>query len=343
MTLGPIIISISGEELTSNDREILGNDLIGGVILFTHNFRNKSQLLSLTKAIKAIKSPELMIFVDQEGGRIQRFKDGFFHLPSFRDLGAIYDFCPEKGIRSAHLSGYIMASELIEQGIDLSFSPVVDIDYDLSKVISDRSFHTDPEVVYKMADSYIRGMNNAGMHAVAKHFPGHGGVKADSHHHQPIDNRDYEQIKKDLKPYIKLIEDKLMGIMTAHILYPKVDQEITTFSKKWLIGILREKYSYQGYVFSDDLTMQSAAEIGTIEDRVYTALDAGCNFLLWCHPDETVLDVLKNLSDIKLDLSGSYKVIKPKSSAINHERFQKSITEIKKIQSETAVHLKPSF
>ena len=326
--LGPIITSVPNTELSEKDRELLENPMIGGVILFSENFINQEQLRILVQSIKKIKEPELLVFVDQEGGRIQRFSNDFFHLPSHQDLGRIYDLSKNSGIRSAELTGFVMAAELIAQGIDLSFSPVVDINHGLSEVISDRSFHSDPSVVSLMAGSYIKGMSSAGMKAVAKHFPGHGAVIADSHTEQPIDTRPAVEIEKDIKPYLDLIDSGLPGIMTAHIIYPSIDEHIATFSNIWLKTRLREKYSYDGLIFSDDLTMQSAVEIGSMQERIQLALDAGCDFILWCHPDESIYSVLSELSVDVIDKSESYQRIRPSKDLFNQKTLEKGIQEL---------------
>lgn len=326
--LGPIITSVPNTELSEKDRELLENPMIGGVILFSENFINQEQLRILVQSIKKIKEPELLVFVDQEGGRIQRFSNDFFHLPSHQDLGRIYDLSMNSGIRSAELTGFVMAAELIAQGIDLSFSPVVDINHGLSEVISDRSFHSDPSVVSLMAGSYIKGMSSAGMKAVAKHFPGHGAVIADSHTEQPIDTRPAVEIEKDIKPYLDLIDSGLPGIMTAHIIYPSIDERIATFSNIWLKTRLRERYSYDGLIFTDDLTMQSAVEIGSMQERIQLALDAGCDFILWCHPDESIYSVLSELSVDVIDKSESYQRIRPSKDLFNQKTLEKGIQEL---------------
>ena len=326
--LGPIITSVPNTELSEKDRELLENPMIGGVILFSENFINQEQLRILVQSIKKIKEPELLVFVDQEGGRIQRFSNDFFPLPSHQDLGRIYDLSMNSAIRSAELTGFVMAAELISQGIDLSFSPVVDINHGLSEVISDRSFHSDPSVVSLMAGSYIKGMSSAGMKAVAKHFPGHGAVIADSHTEQPIDTRPAVEIEKDIKPYLDLIDSGLPGIMTAHIVYPSIDERIATFSNIWLKTRLREKYSYDGLIFSDDLTMQSAVEIGSMQERIKLALDAGCDFILWCHPDESIYSVLSELSVDVIDKSESYQRIRPSKDLFNQKTLEKGIQEL---------------
>ena len=326
--LGPIITSVPNTELSEKDRELLENPMIGGVILFSENFINQEQLRILVQSIKKIKEPELLVFVDQEGGRIQRFSNDFFHLPSHQDLGRIYDLSMNRGIRSAELTGFIMAAELISQGIDLSFSPVVDINHGLSEVISDRSFHSDPSVVSLMAGSYIKGMSSAGMKAVAKHFPGHGAVIADSHTEQPIDTRPAVEIEKDIKPYLDLIDSGLPGIMTAHIIYPSIDERIATFSNIWLKTRLREKYSYDGLIFTDDLTMQSAVEVGSMQERIQLALDAGSDFILWCHPDVSIYSVLSELSVDVIDKSESYQRIRPSKDLFNQKTLEKGIQEL---------------
>lgn len=326
--LGPIIISIPGTELSVNDKDLLNDPAVGGVILFSENFTNKHQLQRLVHSIKDVKDPDLLVFVDQEGGRIQRFRNDFFHLPSHRDLGRIYDQNTDDGIRSAELTGYIMAAELILMGIDLSFSPVVDIDHGVSEVISDRAFHFDPFVVGEMAKSYIAGMVNAGMKPVAKHFPGHGAVMADSHKDQPVDSRSISDIEKDMSPYRVLMKDNLTGIMTAHIVFPSVDQSIATFSKKWLNEILKQKYSYEGFIFSDDLTMQSAVETGPMPQRIHQAIEAGCDFILWCHPDESIYSVLREVREFMIDKSSSYNELRSSPESVDPKEIEQGIDEL---------------
>ena len=326
--LGPIITSIPNTELSLNDRELLKDPFIGGVILFAENFIDKQQLKDLVQSIKEIKSPELLVFVDQEGGRIQRFKNDFFRLPSHRDLGKVYDQNKDNGIRSAELTGFIMAAELLAEGVDLSFSPVVDIDYGISRVISDRSFHSDPYAVSEMAKSFMKGMKDSGMKAVAKHFPGHGSVALDSHTDQPVDPRSFDEIEKDIKPYIELIANDLNGIMTAHIIYTSIDNKISTFSSKWLKEILREKLSYEGIIFSDDLTMQSAVEIGSMQDRINQSLHAGCDLILWCHPDESIKSILNEFSESLIDKTAAYEKIRPAIESIDQKELDDRIEEL---------------
>lgn len=326
--LGPIIISIPGTDLSVDDHKLLSDPAIGGVILFSENFIDKHQLQRLVRSIKDIKNPDLLVFVDQEGGRIQRFRKDFFDLPSHRELGRVYDQNINNGVRSAELTGYIMAAELISLGIDLSFSPVVDIDYGISEVISDRAFHSDPLVVSELAKSYIAGMVNAGMKPVAKHFPGHGAVLADSHTDQPVDTRSISDIEKDIGPYLELMKNNLTGIMTAHIVFPSIDCNIATFSKKWLNEILKQKYSYEGFIFSDDLTMKSAAETGPMPHRIHQAIDAGCDFILWCHPDESVHSIIEELSEYMTDKTSSYNELRSSPKSLDLRQIQQGIDEL---------------
>ena len=326
--LGPIIISIPGTDLSVNDHKLLSDPAIGGVILFSENFIDKHQLQRLVRSIKDIKNPDLLVFVDQEGGRIQRFRKDFFDLPSHRELGRVYDQNINNGVRSAELTGYIMAAELISLGIDLSFSPVVDIDYGISEVISDRAFHSDPLVVSELAKSYIAGMVNAGMKPVAKHFPGHGAVLADSHTDQPVDTRSISDIEKDIGPYLELMKNNLAGIMTAHIVFPSIDCNIATFSEKWLNEILKQKYSYEGFIFSDDLTMQSAAETGPMPNRICQAIDAGCDFILWCHPDQSVHSIIEELREYMTDKTSSYNELRSSPISLDLRQIQQGIDEL---------------
>ena len=235
MSLGPVMLDVGSIELTEEDKEVLVHPAVGGVILFSRNFENVEQLERLVADIHAVRDPHLLIAVDHEGGRVQRFLDGFTRLPAARRIGELYDHNKAAAKLLAEKTGWLMAVELRSTGLDFSFAPVVDIDYQLCTVIGDRSFHSDPHVVYELASAYIRGMDMAGMAAVAKHFPGHGAVTGDSHLTIPVDDRQFETIyQNDIYPYRMLIANNLAGIMPAHVIYEKNDRRPAGFSAFWL-------------------------------------------------------------------------------------------------------------
>lgn len=298
--LGPLFIDIADTELRPDEKEKLAHPLVGGVILFSRNFESIAQLVSLVREIKSIRSPSLLIAVDQEGGRVQRFKQGFTRLPPARSYGDLYDRDQHEGIEAACSAGYLMAIELRQTGVDLSFAPVLDLAQSDSEVIGDRSFHRDPETVSILARAFIGGMNRAGMKATGKHFPGHGNVSTDSHICLPCDDRAWDKIEcSDLLPYRQL-SPILHGVMTAHVQFSSVDQELPTYSSFWLRRVLREQIGFKGVVFSDDLSMEGAKVQADPVQRVTRALDAGCDMALLCNDTDTVNLVLDNLS---LDLA----------------------------------------
>ena len=299
MKLGPLFISIEGLILTKNDRKNLSSDNVGGVILFSRNYENKKQLKELINDIKNIKSPELIISVDQEGGRIQRFENEFSSLPSLGSIGEMYEDSFPKALECAFLAGGVMAIELSECGVDFSFAPVLDIDHGCSEIIGDRSFHSDYKVVSILAEAYVLGTKTQGMISVGKHFPGHGGVVLDSHEEMPIDERSIEDLNNDLGPYRFLSETHLNAIMTAHIQYPNIDENIVTFSEYWLKTILREELGFRGLVFSDDLMMKAIDEKLSIEQKIHKAIFAGCDFILICNVESTDMSIL--LENLELD------------------------------------------
>lgn len=292
MSLGPIMTDVSGVVLTDEDRELLEHPAIGGVILFSRNYVDDQQLRDLVGSVAALRTPPLLIAIDQEGGRVQRFADGFTRLPPLRWFGQQFNLDPAAARSLAHKAAWIMAVELLEFGIDFSFAPVVDIDWGLSEVIGDRAFHADPEVVSSLALSYTQGMRAAGMASVAKHFPGHGGVAADSHVSLPEDHRPYTDLIEDLKPYQCLIDHGLQGIMPAHVRYTEVDQQIASMSEYWLRTELRENLGYKGAVFSDDLSMAGAGVVGEVPERVVTTIKAGSDMVLICNDRDAVVATL---------------------------------------------------
>jgi len=283
LALGPVMLDLAGLILDAADREVLRHPAVGGVILFKRNFASPPQLAQLTAEIHALRSPPLLIAVDHEGGRVQRFQDGFTRLPPMRVLGAVYDRDPDLAENLAGAIGVVLAAELLDHGVDLSFAPVVDIDFGASDVIGDRAFHRTPQGVARLAASLVRGMNRVGMGAVAKHFPGHGYVHADSHVAVPVDERPFAEIAaNDLLPYRTLIAAGVAGVMPAHVIYPLVDARPAGFSRVWLDRILRGELGFEGLIFSDDLSMEGASVAGGITERGKAALDAGCDMVLAC-------------------------------------------------------------
>lgn len=294
MQLGPIMLDIAGHELTQEDRDVLHHPLVGGVILFTRNFGDVAQLTQLVNAIHAIRDPHLLIAVDHEGGRVQRFRDGFSRLPAAGRIGEVFATNPDKARQLAEEVGWLMATELRCIGIDFSFAPVLDLNYGVSKVIGDRAFHRDPATVFELAYAYIKGMQAAGMAATGKHFPGHGAVVADSHTDIPRDTRDFDTVwSEDITPFRRLIDNGLAAIMPAHVIYSQIDQAAAGFSRFWLQTVLREKLNFQGVIFSDDLNMEGASIAGSdYVARAQAAFSAGCDMALICNNRPAAIQIL---------------------------------------------------
>jgi beta-N-acetylhexosaminidase len=285
MSLGPLMVGLSGPELLAEEEEILRHPHVGGVILFSRNYDTPQQVEHLAARIHALREPHLLIAVDHEGGRVQRFRNGFTLLPPARRIGEAYDRDADHGLYLAETMGWLMAAELRAVGIDLSFAPVVDVDRGASTVIGDRAFHSDPEVVTRLALSYEKGMLRAGMAATAKHFPGHGGIREDSHNEIAVDERPYEELlREDILPFRRLIHHGTVAVMAAHVIYKAVDARPAGFSSVWMQQVLRRELAFQGVIFSDDLYMEGAAVMGDIPDRAQAALDAGCDMVLLCRP-----------------------------------------------------------
>ena len=295
MSLGPLMVDIAGTELSADDVRVLSDPLIGSVILFARNYGNVRQLAELTAAVRALRTPHLLIAVDQEGGRVQRFRDGFTRLPAVRLLGRAYDEDRRGALAFAQSVGWLMAAELRAVGVDFSFAPCVDLDYGVSEIIGDRAFHSDPDAVAALAVATLSGMREAGMAAVAKHFPGHGAVVADSHVAMPVDRRQFADLEADIRPYRPLIDNNLAAVMAAHVVFPAVDALPASLSRRWITGVLRGELGFHGCVFADDLTMAGAAAFGDAVARTELALAAGCDVLPICNDRYSVELVLGRL------------------------------------------------
>ena len=300
--LGPVMLDVTGLTLTDVDRKRLLHPLTGGVILFARNYQSPEQLAALTAEIHALRTPPLLIAVDHEGGRVQRFRDGFSTIPPMRALGDAWekDGKDTKRARAiAHDTGYVIATELRAHGVDLTFAPVLDVDFKRSSVIGDRAFHAEPDIIANVAHALIQGMAAGGMSSVGKHFPGHGHVRADSHHEVPVDDRSYAQIEaSDLVPFRRLAGSGLGAVMPAHVIYPQVDPNPAGFSSKWLKQILRKQLEFDGVIFSDDLSMEGAKVgkgEGGVVDAATAALEAGCDMVLVCNAPESADTLLAGL------------------------------------------------
>jgi beta-N-acetylhexosaminidase len=298
---GPVVVDVLGPVLTDEDRSRIRHPAAGAVILFARNYENPEQLAALTADIERQREPALPVCVDHEGGRVQRFKEGFTAIPPMRTLGKQWDRDREKGRELATSIGYVFASELGAHGVDFSFAPVLDLDYGGSSVIGDRALHFDPTAVGALGACLVKGLAQGGVGAVAKHFPGHGYAEADSHVAVPRDDRAFKEIaRKDILPYKAVIEAGLTGVMPAHVIYPQVDTEPAGYSKHWLQEVLRGQLGFGGIIFSDDLSMEGAAVAGGPPERARAAIQAGCDMVLLCNNPAGLDALLQSLGEVQL-------------------------------------------
>jgi len=297
LPLGPVVLDVEGIGLAEEDRRRLMHPLAGGVILFSRNFAGPDQLGGLTAEIHGLRNPPLLIAVDHEGGRVQRFRDGFTAIPAMAELGRSWDHGPQHARQLAQELGFVLASELRAHGVDLTLAPVLDVDHGMSDVIGDRAFHSDPQAIADLARALLQGFKQAGMNGVGKHFPGHGHVLADSHHSSPIDERTYEEIEAtDLAPFRRSIDAGIGGIMPAHVVFTKVDARPAGYSPVWLKTVLRGKLGFGGVIFSDDLSMEGAGVAGGVVERATAALAAGCDVVLVCNDPRAADELLGGLN-----------------------------------------------
>ena len=301
LPLGPAVVDVVGTVLTDEDRERLRHPAAGGVILFARNYESPEQLAALTGDIERLREPALVICVDHEGGRVQRFREGFSAIPPMRELGRLWDRDREAARAAARAAAYVIGAELAAHGVDFSFAPVLDLDYGGSSVIGDRALHFDPTAVGALGAQIVRGFADAGMGAVGKHFPGHGYAEADSHVAVPRDERKFAEIqRKDLVPFRLAMEAGLAAVMPAHVIYSQIDPEPAGYSRYWLQDVLRGMLGFDGLIFSDDLSMEGASTAGGIPERAQAALAAGCDMVLLCNDPAGQEVLLQSLGETAL-------------------------------------------
>lgn len=322
--MGPLVLDVESTELTEADRRRIADPLVGMVILFTRNYENREQLKRLCDDIHSIK-PGIVICVDHEGGRVQRFREGFTAIPAMSTLGERWIDEPENAMLEAMACGYVMAAELRACGVDMTFAPCLDVNFGKSAIIGERAFSNNPKVITHLALALIQGLRLAGMSNCGKHFPGHGWVTADSHLELPVDDRPFERLLfADLKPY-RWMGPALDSVMAAHVLYTKIDAEPAGFSKHWLQKVLREQLHFTGVIFSDDLSMKGAAGAGSVTERAQAALAAGCDMLILCNDFEASDTLLKTLSfENTPEREARVARLAPRGTALSWEKLEKS-------------------
>lgn len=319
------MLDLRGLVLEADEREILKHPLVCGVILFSRNYEDSRQLRALTDSVHAVRQPPLLIGVDHEGGRVQRFHGEFISLPACRCFGVRYNAAPAEALELVQQAGWLMAAELLAVGVDFSFAPVLDLDRGISQVIGDRAFHRDPEVVAALARRFVQGMKSAGMAAVGKHFPGHGSVAADSHYAAPVDDRAFEDIAmSDMVSFERLIHAGLPAIMPAHVVFPSVDEVPAGFSSKWIGDVLRGRLGFQGAVISDDLSMAGAERLGGFQQRAEAALRAGCDVVLVCNHQKEAVELLDTIPP------GSNPASQVRLMRLHGARTQVDLAELKR-------------
>ncbi|MBA6340450.1 beta-N-acetylhexosaminidase [Colwellia sp. MB02u-10] len=326
--MGPVMFDVQGTSLSQEDKEILQHPLIGGLIFFTRNYQSPEQMADLSQQIRMAAKKPMLLAVDHEGGRVQRFREGFSLIPAMGKLWRMSEQNLALAKELAKQSAVLMALEVQAVGIDISFAPVLDIN-NISEVIGDRAFHQQPDYVTELAEAFISGLHLVGMKATGKHFPGHGSVKADSHIDLPIDSRTSAEIfQQDLIPFKQLIsKGKVDALMPAHIIFPDVDPQAVGFSRYWLQNILREQLGFNGVIFSDDLSMQGAASIGGYIERAEAAQAAGCDMLLLCNNRDGCVEVLDNANiSTSLVSSGRLdKLLKTPDKNTNFSRLKENL------------------
>jgi beta-N-acetylhexosaminidase len=331
LPLGPVIVDVAGLALDDTDRRRLSHPLVGGIILFARNFESPAQVRALTSEIRALRDPQLVIFVDHEGGRVQRFRTGFTPIPPMRKLGELWDRDPAAAVRAAEGTGLVIGAELGAHGVDLSFTPVLDLDYGASSVIGDRAFHASPAVVGALGAALVRGLAATGMGAVGKHFPGHGYAAADSHIAIPVDERSLEEIVAlDVAPYRPAIAAGLAGIMPAHVIYSAVVPEPAGFSPFWLKEVLRKQLGFDGVIFSDDLSMEGASTAGGMRERALAAFAAGCDSVLVCNAPQSADELLAALEGLPPETGrlGRIRHDAGRAVAIDSEPFRAALKDV---------------